>query len=570
MVLNGDDFLAQLLDTFRGEAHEHLSAMAAGLLILEQSETPREEYETTIEQVFRETHSLKGAARAVGLREIENLCQQQESVFSAVRKGTLILHPEDFDLFHSVIRTLERLLAEEKGVKITDLLTRLRKLIACAEKENPEKLSKDKTLSQEESGGIVHPEKLSSPAILTVNEKEPSPVSIQDKSLKPPLEEDKEVKPKGSPAGIAAINHEVHAASDSDGNVKNQRIEKPEISVDEPDILLTPPEESKVYKQDPPTAIKDDDIMQTQHISKGGGMIKIASDRLEKLFTKADDLMGARLAAGQRSTSLRELSQNFLHWRWAWTQISTDIEHLRTQTGQETSGSLSPLPAEIERINGFLDYNRAFIKTLETDITTLTRAATRDQYLLDTATTELIDEIKQVILVPAASLLDTYPRAARDLARDSGKDVDVLISGAEIEIDRRILDGIRDPIMHIIRNSIDHGIEEPDIRQSKGKSKRGQIRISVIHVRGHQAEIRIADDGAGIDVQRVSSAAVTKGLISAEEVSRMENSQIFRYIFKSGLSTKKIVTTVSGRGLGLAIALEKVEQIGGDSQSYLF
>jgi two-component system, chemotaxis family, sensor kinase CheA len=202
-------------------------------------------------------------------------------------------------------------------------------------------------------------------------------------------------------------------------------------------------------------------------------MVKISSERLENLFARADDLMGARLAAGQRSSSLRELLHTFMSWRWAWSQITTDIEHLKTEYSPGTGGVNAALPAEIERIGNFLDYNRAFIRTLENDLMVITRAATRDQYLLDTATTELIDEIKQVILVPAASILDVLPRAARDIARESGKEVELIISGADIEIDRRILETIKDPILHIIRNCIDHGIESPDQRLMKKKPARG-------------------------------------------------------------------------------------------------
>ncbi|MFH0966795.1 MAG: Hpt domain-containing protein, partial [Methanobacteriota archaeon] len=502
MVLNGDDFLAKLLETFRGEAQEHLSAIAAGLLILEKSGISPDEFKVTIEQVFRETHSLKGAARAVGLRDIETLCQHQESVFSAVKKGSLVLRPDSFDLFHAVIKTLELLLAKEKGVKISDLIQQLRTLVSSA--------------SMSEGSDISEP-KIVSTVVMNPSHEDLSITSAQPVKTAPPSDADETGSPK--------------------------RRE---------DLVKEDKSESETAEQPKQPLTRDEGISLTasfsekgreEHLSspliKGGAMVKISSDRLENLFARADDLMGARLASGQRSSSLRDLLQNFMSWRWAWSQIITDIEHLRTETGKiEDTNSYSSLTIEIERITSFLEYNRAFIRTLEGDLTILTRAATRDQYLLDTATTELIDEIKQVILVPASSILDTYPRVARDLARESGKNVDVQISGAEIEIDRRILDSIRDPILHIIRNSIDHGIESPDVRQAKGKSERGLIQITVDHARGHQAEIHIIDDGAGIDISAVKSIAIAKGLITAEELSRMDTNQMRRIIFKSGFSTK--------------------------------
>ncbi len=510
MALNGDEFLAQLLETFRGEAQEHLEAIASGLLILEQSGTPREEYDKVIEQVFRETHSLKGAARAVGLREIETLCQQQESVFSAVKKGTLILSPDSFDLFHNVIHAVEQLLAQEKGVKTADIIKKLKGIITGSSADPlPDRSISNHGISKHES---------------------PEPISFSaDKSHEPFRTEHQPGQPEEKkPANPHSTAHPIQQGDEGPVSEPIQKIPVPEKS-------------------------------QPSGGARVGTTIRISSDRLETLFARADDLMGARLAVSQRSTSIRDLLQNFLAWKWAWTQITTDIEHLRN--GAETSGYHV---AEIEHIAEFLDYNHGFVQSLEKDLTTISRAAARDHYLLDTATTELIDEIKQVILVPASSILEMYPRSARELAREHGKNVDITISGAEIEIDRRILEELKDPILHIIRNSIDHGIESPDIRKGKGKPERGEIRITVSHLRGHQAEIRISDDGGGLEQKNILSTAISRGIITREEADDLLPDQINRLIFRSGLSTSRTVSTVSGRGLGLAIVLEKTEQIGGN------
>lgn len=511
MVLNGEDFLAQLLETFRSEAQEHLTAIASGLLILEQSATPPEEYDRVVEQVFRETHSLKGAARAVGLREIEILCQQQESVFSAVKKGNLTLSPDSFDLFHAVIHAVEHLLAQDKDVKTAALIKNLKALIA-------------------EGTSIT-----TSPSVSQLSTA-PSPVSpayqadsssvSQDQNLSDLPREHAGLNPTQSPDQITVVKESERSSADG--------------------LNTTLPGKSQAPKP-----------------AMSGQTVKISSERLENLFARADDLIGARLATGQRSTSIRDLLQNFLAWRWAWTQITTDIEHVRNRVLPDNQGGPIPYVDGIERISRFLDYNHGFIRTIEGELTSISRASARDQYLLETATTELIDEIKQVILIPASSILEMYPRVARDLARDKGKSVDVFLSGTEIEIDRRILEELRDPILHLIRNSIDHGIEFPDLRITKGKPERGEIRINVAHTRGHQVEIRFSDDGGGIDSEAVRASALSKGVITADELEGLELDQTNRLIFRSGLSTSKTVTTVSGRGLGLAIVLEKVEQIGG-------
>lgn len=512
MALNGDEFLAQLLETFRGEAQEHLTALSAGLLLLEQSSITPDEFRNTIEAVFRETHSLKGAARAVGLHDIESLCQQQESVFSAIKKGTLTLKAGEFDLFHEVIRTLERLLENEKGVKTDHLIKNLKSL-----------------LSGESASVVPVIEKPAITPVLTEPDFDVSTLSA------------------GKSQNISSVSLPVRQGEDPEEEVVSGRMQD------------TIPEDKKGTGSGQIAG----DGSHLHPPARGGSMIKISSDRLENLFARSDDLMGARLAAGQRSASLRDLLQKFMSWRWAWSQITTDLEYIRTGTESRRSSSPHQISPETERVIGFLEYNLQFFRSVEEEMNALSRAATRDQYLLDTATIELIEEIKRVILVPASSLLDIYPRAARDLARDSGKEVDVIITGAEIEIDRRILESIRDPLLHIIRNSIDHGIEGPEERLRIGKTGRGRIEISVSHVRGHQVEIIITDDGRGIDTHAVLASAVARGLISPEEGARMDPDQIGRLIFKSGLSTKKSVSTLSGRGLGLAIALEKTEQVGG-------
>ena len=500
MGLTGEEFLAQLLETFKGEAQEHLQTIASGLIVLEQNATPADEYDKVIEQVFRETHSLKGAARAVGLREIETLCQQQESVFSEVKKGNFTLTPDSFDLFHEVIHAVEQLLAQVKGVKTTDLIKKLKALLTKTTTEPKQPLP-------------------------------PSSAKISDKE---------------SP--LLAAPHIYNS------------IEQSKINISQ-----TQNSNSEIRKQDQEESIaeKEQEVSAGEKIqppinTRSSSTIKISSDRLETLFARADDLMGARLAVSQRSSSIRDLLHNFLAWRWAWTQITTDVEHLRA--GAETSGFHLE---EIEHIAEFLEYNHGFIQVLEKELTSISRAAARDHYLLDTATTELIDEIKQVILVPASSLLEIYPRVARDLSREYGKLIEITISGAEIEIDRRILEELKDPILHIIRNSIDHGIESPEIRKEKGKPERGEIKIVVSHLRGHQAEIRISDNGKGLEHKTILSTAISRGFITKEEADELSPDQVSRLIFRSGLSTSKTISNVSGRGLGLAIVLEKTEQIGG-------
>jgi two-component system chemotaxis sensor kinase CheA len=175
----------------------------------------------------------------------------------------------------------------------------------------------------------------------------------------------------------------------------------------------------------------------------------------------------------------------------------------------------------------------------------------------------LLHDVKEMHMLPFSSLLDPFPRLARELARDQGKHVELVTRGGEIEIDRRILEEIKDPMIHLLRNCVDHGIEKQAVREQKGKPPHGTITIAVTHDDSRKVEILFADDGAGIDIERIRAAAGRLGHVSAEQIDKLDERELFALIFQSGFSTSPIITDISGRGLGLAIVREKVDRLGG-------
>jgi two-component system chemotaxis sensor kinase CheA len=168
-----------------------------------------------------------------------------------------------------------------------------------------------------------------------------------------------------------------------------------------------------------------------------------------------------------------------------------------------------------------------------------------------------------MLMLPISSILEVFPSVTRELARQQEKEVQIVIRGAEIEVDRRILQEIKDPLMHLIRNCIDHGIERPEVRERRNKPRRGAITVTNAQRDSSKFEIVVADDGGGIDLAKVSSAANRLGLISPESAERLSEQEAKSLVFQSGLSTSPLITDISGRGLGLAIVQEKVEKLGG-------
>ncbi len=178
------------------------------------------------------------------------------------------------------------------------------------------------------------------------------------------------------------------------------------------------------------------------------------------------------------------------------------------------------------------------------------------------STTMLETVSRDMRMVPLRMLFDAYPRAVRSLARDLNKEVRLEIVGDDILVDRAVLDVIAEPLLHIVRNAIDHGIESPDERARKGKAREGHMRVHA-NLIGSTLRIDISDDGKGIDVQAVGKRVVELGLLSSDQLRQLTNDQIVSYVFHQGLSTQRTATELSGRGVGLDVVLKKLEAIGG-------
>ncbi|MFQ5597166.1 MAG: chemotaxis protein CheW [Nitrospiria bacterium] len=178
-------------------------------------------------------------------------------------------------------------------------------------------------------------------------------------------------------------------------------------------------------------------------------------------------------------------------------------------------------------------------------------------------TTELQDTVMKTRMQPIKNVWDKFPRVVRDLARANGKEIDVVMEGNDTELDKTLLEAIKDPMTHIVRNAADHGIELPKIRGEMGKPAKGTLCLKAFH-EGGQINIEITDDGAGIDVEKVKEKAIENGLITADTASRMSSHEGLRLIFHPGLSTAKKVTKVSGRGVGMDVVKTNIERIGGN------
>lgn len=183
-------------------------------------------------------------------------------------------------------------------------------------------------------------------------------------------------------------------------------------------------------------------------------------------------------------------------------------------------------------------------------------------FALDRLTSALQDEVMQTRLLPVAYILDAFPRVVRDVSRKQGKDVELEISGSDIELDRMVLDEISDPLLHLVRNAVDHGIESAEKRKAANKNARGKVFIRVSRQKG-QIYIEVGDDGKGVDFEAVKNVAISKGLITADDILAIDEKKVLDLITLPGFSTAKTITDISGRGVGLDVVKSKIETLGG-------
>ncbi len=456
MVKKENDFLKRLLATFRLEAVEHVKNMSYGLIELEKTPTPEKQAELT-ETVFREAHSLKGAARSVSIAEIEGLCQHMESVFAALKRKELSLSAELMDVLHLA-------------------LDNLNKLLPAIERER--------------------------------TSEEKAEVSTTAKLLESVL--------KGDPPPVRQ------------------------------------PVPPKVEGKEPVVAEK----------TAQSETVRIATSRLESILLETEELLSAKLAANQLAAELRELNGYLAAWEAQWAKVYPDIRSVRHSLEVKDKSSQGKTDSQA-RLLDFLDWNYSSTKSLEDGLTRLARIAERDRHNLAGMTDNLLQDMKEVLMLPFSSLVEALPKFVRDLSREQGKDIKLVISGEEIEIDRRILDEMKDPLIHLVRNCVDHGIEKPEDRERKGKLPQGIITVAMSQKTSNSVEILVSDDGAGINMAEVRRAAVKRGIISPEEADKLSEQETMSLLGRSGVSTSPIITDISGRGLGLAIVREKVEKVRG-------
>lgn len=463
MTTKKDAMLKRLLATFRVEADEHLKTMTAGLLTLEKAPDSAEAV-AIVETVFREAHSLKGAARAVNHLSIEALCQSLEGVFAGLKNGQLSISTPLLDQLHQALAGLGSLL----------------------------------------DGDIEAAHGISAEIVSLIDQLD------------------------GAATGVPSS----------------------------PETAPTPGPEPAVTSNETPR--------QEVHLSPAPDAVRVTTAKLDAVMRQVEELLSPCLAARQRILDLRDTSATLAAWKKSRAQLQPVLRCLERSAQQARDISRPTYDGtELKSVLDYLEGEQLFLSSLEEDLARLNQSAALDQRMLAGISDSLLQDVKEMQLLPVSSLLESLPLLVRELARAQGKEVEFITHGGEIEADRRVLEEMRDPLIHLMRNAIDHGIETPAARASAGKPLPGTVTVQVLQQDAGKLELLISDDGAGIDHEQVRTAARKLGTGTAEPANQQDTPEALALVFQSGVSTSPIITDVSGRGLGLAIVREKVERLGG-------
>jgi two-component system, chemotaxis family, sensor kinase CheA len=294
------------------------------------------------------------------------------------------------------------------------------------------------------------------------------------------------------------------------------------------------------------------------------GKLRVEADKLNNLLYQTEELLALKLTTSEWAEQLQAVQHGLAHWRQRNWQAVQELRRLRTRRRPAVEAvQTEAAQITLNRFYELLDWSEGFTRVLQDQLKALSQNAEATQRQTSTTLTRLSEDIKQVVVQPFSSILETLPHAVRTLAQTQGKEVELVVEGGDIEMDRRILQEMKDALLHLVHNSIDHGLETPAERLRQQKPAQGTLAITTRPRGGNLIEIAVTDDGRGIALADIKTAALATGLITPTQAEQMDATQFLALLEQSGFSTRTETTDISGRGLGLAILRERVERLGG-------
>jgi len=543
--------VSQYLEIFIDESNEHLQSLSDQLMILEKEP----ENSDTINEIFRAAHSLKGMAGTMGYKRMQNLTHDMENVFSEVRNGNIKVTSDMCDVLFQCLDALESYVSniqntQDEGTDDNEpIIKALNSFIGGNNEESKE------TQPQTAASAVTAGEGTSELAFAdfemnAVNEALKKGLGVYEIDVTV----DENCILKAARAFLVFKNLEGHCdvikSEPSTQDIEDEKFDKKftivvvskesmedisgiirnvsEIKSAEAKAITTPFPESEETESKEEAKTEQTEVPEAP-----------SSKEAKKEETKKPSMLTqAKKAAAANSKAVSHT-------------VRVDIDKLDVLMNLVSELIIAKnglVSASISDDGETASNNQKFTEQIE---------------YLERVTTNLHESVMKVRMMPIEGVISKFPRMIRDLNKKLNKKMELYITGEETELDRTVLDEIGDPIMHLLRNSADHGLESAEVRAERGKPEVGSIYLNAFQ-EGNNVVIEVADDGNGIDVEKVKSKAVEKGTLTQEQADALTEKEAIDLLFKPSFSTSDKITDVSGRGVGLDVVKSKIEALGGD------
>lgn len=543
--------VSQYLEIFLDETKEHLQSLNTQILELEQDP----ENMDTINEIFRAAHSLKGMAGTMGYKRMQALTHDMENVFSEVRNGTIKVKANMIDILFQCLDALEEYLnaiqetADEGTNENEPLIKALQEILTTSDK----------------GGAAEEKEEAPAAAAVTLHSEDGKWNDIvldesQQHVIATAVKQGKYVY------GLTVKVQESCILKAARAFLVFKALE------DYGEIIVSVP------------AAQD---IEDERFELDFSLIVVTDSTLEVMITAAKNVSEIEEVTGavMEFEPVQEEEKQEEHEN---TLVSTEVEKNDSNTPETTSKAPAKqdkkqdkkqnagkpvvnrtVRVDIEKLDVLMNLvseliiaKNSLVSATSVEGSTSTNFNEQIEYL-ESVTTNLHESVMKVRMVPIESVVNKFPRMIRDLQKKLGKKMELYMSGEETELDRTVVDEIGDPLMHLLRNSADHGLESAEVRKERGKSEVGSIFLDA-YQDGNNVVIEVRDDGNGINVENVRDKAIEKGVITEEQAEKMNDKEIIDLLFLPSFSTSKKVTDVSGRGVGLDVVKSKIEALSGE------
>ena len=534
--------MSQYLEVFIEESKEHLQSCNDHLLELEKNPNDMR----IISEIFRSAHTLKGMSATMGYDDLAKLTHQMENVLDGIRNQTISVSPILLDIIFLAVDDLEAMIQSiaNGGDGKKDVSTVVDKLKMIENGQNPNetdgRMEVAVAIAEPNQELIVHYDEFERTVIGQSQEQ-----GFHTYEISISLRKDCILK--------AARVYMIFEVLEKIGEIIKsiptvEQLEEEQFDQSFMVTLISTEEASEIKKK----------VLKVSEVEK----VDIISVTLNSLDSQSHHETSNKNESQFTEVQSKEDNKSNI-------AKQDQSEDTKEQSTQHSSGKAAnkTIRVNIERLDILLNLfeelviDRGRLEQISSELNNQELQETVDR--MSRTTGDLQNIILNMRMVPIEMVFNRFPRMVRQLSRDLQKNVNLEIVGAETELDRTVIDEIGDPLVHLIRNSLDHGIETPDIRKAKGKPEEGTVLLKAYHS-GNHVFIEIEDDGAGINRDKVLQKALKNGIVNEQLAETLTDKQVYELIFASGFSTAEAISNVSGRGVGLDVVKNTIETLGGN------